>query len=327
MEGFQAVDTAERLLGLLSLLQRRTHWPAEELAERLGITTRTVRRDVTRLRAYGYPVEAFAGHGGGYQLGRGSHLPPLLLDDDETLAVALGLSLVGYAAVDGLNDAATAAVTKIHQLLPAHLRTRLDALETVTFTGFADRGARHDGKTFATLTRAASTHVTATFDYVDHHGVASQRHVEPTQLVRTQHHWYVVAFDLDRFDWRTFRLDRIGRPELTSQRCAERTGPDPREFVERRLPDDRFAHQASIFVDAPIDEVRAKVLPAIATVHADIEGTVVRVATDDLEWLACYLMGLPWPFRVREPTELRRIVRRRAADIAARHRPSGQVPP
>jgi predicted DNA-binding transcriptional regulator YafY len=313
------MDTAERLLALLALLQRRMHWAADELAERLGVTTRTVRRDITRLRTYGYPVEAFAGHGGGYQLGRGSQLPPLLLDDDETLAVALGLDLVAYAAIDDLDDAAMAALGKIHQLIPTRLRARLDDLDAISFIALDRGGAVSDRRHFTTVARAASTRTTIAFDYIDHHGAASHRTVEPTRLVHSAGEWYVVAFDLDRLDWRTFRLDRVQRLELGSARFANRPGPEPEELVSRRLPDDVFEFHASIAVDAPVDEVRAR-LQRVASVDDRGPGTLVQMSTDDLEWLAGFLMALPWSFEVLEPRQLRRIVERRARAVASRHR-------
>jgi predicted DNA-binding transcriptional regulator YafY len=222
------MDTAERLLRLLGLLQRRLDWSADELAERLDVTTRTVRRDVTRLRSYGYPIEAFAGHGGGYQLGPGATLPPLVLDPDEAVAVALGLRLTAYAGLDGIDDAAQSALAKIEKLLPSGSRERLEDFGSVTVADPAT-DTLTDRRNFTLFTRGAATQLIVECDYVDQHGAATVRRLEPLQLVFANRRWYVAAFDLDRDDWRTFRLDRVSRPRLTSQRFRQRPGPDPAE--------------------------------------------------------------------------------------------------
>ncbi len=318
------MDTAERLLVLLGLLQHRWHWPADELADRLGVTPRTVRRDVVRLRTYGYPVDAFAGHGGGYQLGRGGSLPPLLLDDDETLAVALGLGVVGTAAIAGIDDAALSALGKIEQLLPARLRTRLDDLGMVTVTPFAPTGAsRADRRVITSLARASSARLVVEFGYVDGRGAASRRRVEPVRLVHVRHAWYLAAFDLDRNDWRTFRADRIASVDLGDLRFAPRDGPDPVELVSRAAPPSAFDHRAVVAVAAAPDEVRHRVPTSIAQVEPGgrhgAESSTLVIGADDLDWLATYLMGLPWEFEVIEPGSLRQLVRRRARALAARH--------
>jgi predicted DNA-binding transcriptional regulator YafY len=319
------VDTAERLLALLGLLQHRWHWSADELADRLEVTTRTVRRDVSRLRSYGYPVEAFAGHGGGYQLGRGASLPPLLLDDDETMAVAFGLGVVGVAAttgIAGVDDAAVSALGKIEQLLPARLRSRLDDLHTATSASVRDPRSLPDRRLVMALAHAVSARRVTAFDYVDGRGVTSRRDVEPMRLVRLRHAWYLAAFDLGRDDWRTFRLDRIASIDVTDARCSERSGPDPVELVSRAAPPSAFDHRAVVLIDATPDEIRRVVTPAIADLEPRSTagtGTTATIGTDDLDWLAGYLMGLPWPFEVLEPAALRRRIADRAGALASRH--------
>jgi predicted DNA-binding transcriptional regulator YafY len=331
------VETAERLLALLGLLQHRWQWSADELADRLAVTTRTVRRDVARLRSYGYPVEAFAGHGGGYQLGRGASLPPLLLDDDETMAVAFGLGVVGVSAgtgVAGVDDAAVSALGKIEQLLPLRLRSRLDELDTATVVLVRDQSAPADRRLVTALAHAVAARRVTAFDYVDGRGAPSRREVEPVRLVRLRHAWYLAAFDLGRNDWRTFRLDRIASIDVTETRCALRSGPDPVELVSRAAPTAAFAHRAVVAVAAAPDEVRRLVSTAIADLEprtadgsADDDGTTATIATtatigtDDLEWLAGYLMGLPWQFEVLEPPALRQCIAERAGALAARHAP------
>jgi predicted DNA-binding transcriptional regulator YafY len=331
------MDTAERLLALLGLLQRRLHWSADDLADELAVTTRTVRRDVVRLRTYGYPVEAFAGHGGGYQLGRGGSLPPLLLDDDETLAVALGLGVVGAAAIAGIDEAAVSALGKIEQLLPARLRSRLEDLGAASFTSFAGSAASPvspgDRRAFTSLARAASGRVHVGFDYIDGRGATSRRRVEPVRLVHVRRTWYLAAFDLDRDDWRTFRLDRISAVELEPGRFPLRVGPDPVELVTRSAPPSWFEYRARVEVACSPDEARQRVPEQIGQLEVgpSASGTgstrdgaggstcVLVIGTDDLEWLGGYLIGLPWAFDVLEPAALRAIVRRRAAAIVATH--------
>ncbi len=321
------MDTAERLLALLGLLQHRWHWSADELAERLEVTTRTVRRDVARLRTYGYPVEAFAGHGGGYQLGRGASLPPLLLDDDETMAVAFGLGVVGVAAttgVAGVDDAAVSALGKIEQLLPLRLRSRLDDLDAATVVPFRDQGSLPDRRLVMALAHAVSAGRVTAFDYVDGRGATSRREVEPVRLVRLRHAWYLAAFDLGRDDWRTFRLDRIASIDVTDARWSARPGPDPVELVSRAAPPSAFDHRAVVSIEAPPDEVRRIVSKAIADLEPgskDGRGTTATIGTDDLDWLAGYLMGLPWPFEVLAPDALRQRIADRAGALASRHAP------
>jgi predicted DNA-binding transcriptional regulator YafY len=317
------VDTAERLLVLLGLLQRRLDWSADELADRLGVTSRTVRRDVTRLRSYGYPVEAFAGHGGGYQLGRGGKLPPLLLGDDETLAVALGLRTVSYAALADVDEAALSALGKIEQLLPNRLRERLDDLDSVTFTDLApDHATDTSGHhvSFVTLARACATRTTTTFGYIDQRGAASRRQVEPVRLLHANRRWYLVAYDTDRDDWRTFRLDRLSDVDATSERFFERAGPDPAELLERTIPADSFTFQATVHVECSADEARQRVPRSIASITSSGEHCTLLIGTDDVPWLARYLLGLPWSFEVVEPPRLRSEVRTITRAISVRHR-------
>jgi predicted DNA-binding transcriptional regulator YafY len=316
------VDTAERLLALLGLLQRRLDWSADDLAERLDVTTRTIRRDVTRLRSYGYPVEAFAGHGGGYQLGRGGTLPPLLLDDDESLAVALGLRLTTFAALTGIDDAAVSALGKIEQLLPLRLRERLDHLDAVTIVDVRERGTdpvTGDRRTFTALARAAAGRFAVEFDYMDQRRAGSHRHVEPVRLVHARSHWYLVAYDLDRNDWRTFRVDRLTGAEVTAQRFSHRDGPDPIDLVEAAAPPDAFSYRAIVRVDCTPAEAIARIPPSIAVVSRSRPGCKLTIGTDDLAWLAHYLMSLPWPFEVLGPDALRAEVATVAGAVAARH--------
>lgn len=317
------MDTTERLLALLGLLQRRLDWSADDLAERLEVTTRTIRRDVARLRNYGYPVEAFAGHGGGYQLGRGGTLPPLLLDEDESLAVALGLRLTGFAALTGIDTAALSALGKIEKLLPHRLRQRLDHLDAIAII---DTQRRHstadDRRTFTTLARASACRLTATFDYIDQHSTRSCRRVEPTRLVHARVRWYLVAYDLDRDDWRTFRLDRITDAETTTHRFSYRDGPDPIELVQAAAPPNAFTIQATVRLDCAAAEAVTRIPASIAVITANTTNTAtctLTIGTDDEPWLARYLMSLPWTFEVLAPDNLRAHIAATTQAITTRH--------
>lgn len=312
------MDTAERLLRLLGLLQRRLDWSADELAERLDVTTRTIRRDVSRLRSYGYQIEAFAGHGGGYHLGPGATLPPLVLDPDEAVAVALGLRLTAYAGVAGIDDAAQSALAKIEKLLPSGSRERVDEVRSVTFADLASDTSTARGN-FTVFTRAAATQQIVECDYLDRLGAATVRRLEPVQLVFANRCWYVAAYDLDRDDWRTFRLDRVSQPHVTSQRFRQRPGPDPAELVQQFAPPEAFAHQAKISAECTADTARRHIPASIAAVDPDGDRCRLTVGTDDLDWLTCYMLALPFAFEVEAPEELRTSVRRLARAIASRH--------
>jgi predicted DNA-binding transcriptional regulator YafY len=271
----------------------------------------------------GYAVEAFAGHGGGYRLGRGGALPPLLLDDDESLAVALGLRLTGFAALPDIDEAAMSALAKIEQLLPLRLRERLDHLDAITIIDPHRPGAvdvLDARRTFTTLARASACGLTATFDYIDQHSPFSRRRVEPSRLVHTRARWYLVAYDLDRNDWRTFRLDRITRPDVTSHRSAHRDGPDPIELVESAAPPEAFTMQATVRLNCTTAEAATRIPPSIAVIAAVADNVcTLTIGTDDETWLIGYLMSLLWEFEVVNPRYLRARVAACARTIAARH--------
>ena len=200
----------ERVLALLALLQQRQTWSGSELAERLGTTTRTVRRDVDRLRELGYPVNATQGVAGGYRLGAGRALPPLLLDDAEAVAVAVSLRLAAGGTVAGASEAALRALTKLDQVLPSRLRHRVrgihDSISTLPGSAAAEAV---DADALVAIAGACRDQVRLEFAYADRSGAGTQRRVEPYALVATGRRWYLMAYDLDRDDWRTFRLDRI----------------------------------------------------------------------------------------------------------------------
>jgi predicted DNA-binding transcriptional regulator YafY len=219
------MDPAARLLRLLSLLQAQPKWAAAELASRLGVGERTIRRDVTRLRALGYPVTTSPGLTG-YELGAGGRLPPLLLDDDEAVAIALGLRLATTAAITGVEASAVAALAKIDQVLPSHVRERIHALETATIHLQRSQAETVDAETLIILTTGSRRRERVTFTYSDHAGTTSRRRTEPFRVVHTGRRWYLVARDVDRDDWRTFRVDRVTEPELTGHQFELKDPPD-----------------------------------------------------------------------------------------------------
>lgn len=314
------MDSAERLLKMLALLEGRIDWTAEELARRLEVTTRTVRRDVTRLRSLGYPVEALAGPGGGYRLGAGGKLPPLLLDDEEALAVALGLRVAAAAAVGGLEDASLSALSKLEHVLPPRLRTQLEDVSEATVSTVGTSASPADPTSLAIAASAARSRQRLRFSYTDGEGRRTERHTEPLQLVHTGRRWYLVAYDLDREDWRTFRLDRLSSPKATGMRSSRRPAPDPVSLVQRGVAVDAYSTRAVVRLPVPVAEAVRVIAPTVGALEpSDDGGTVLTIGGDDLEWLARFLLGLPWDFSVESPQELHRELFRIGARLVAAH--------
>ncbi|KUF18092.1 helix-turn-helix transcriptional regulator [Streptomyces silvensis] len=253
-------DMTARVLRLLSLLQTRREWAGEELAERLRVTARTLRRDIDRLRDMGYPVHSARGHGGGYRLASGTALPPLVLDDDEAVVVAVALRTAA-GGLTGMEDSALQALAKLEQVLPRRLRGRVAALQT-TLTGISweDRGPRADPALLATLAGACRDHEIVTFGYTTRDGTPAPRRAEPCHLIASGGLWYLLAHDTDRDDWRLFRLDRMADPAPTGRRVPPRPVPggDAAAFVAAQLTAAPARHRAVATVDAPADHVRAR---------------------------------------------------------------------
>jgi predicted DNA-binding transcriptional regulator YafY len=301
------MDKAERLLRLLGLLEGRIDWTAEELGNRLGVTTRTIRRDIGRLRELGYPVEALAGPGGGYRLGAGAKLPPLLLDDEEALVVALGLRLATSAAVDGLEDASLSALAKLENVLPPKLRSRLSDISSATVSSPGRRGDAVGHEELAVTAAAANNGQRIRFSYTDAEGRNSARHVEPLHLVHTGRRWYLVAFDLDRDDWRTFRLDRVDKPKATGFRSAKRASPDPVEMVRRGITIEAWNFRAEVHLSVSADHARRVIPDYVGTLEEiDEHNSTLLIGADEPTWLARYLVGLPFDFRLEGSPELAR---------------------
>jgi predicted DNA-binding transcriptional regulator YafY len=306
-------NTSARMLRLLSLLQTHRYWPGGELAERLEVSPRTLRRDVDRLRELGYPVDAARGVAGGYQLQAGAAVPPLLLDDDEAVAIAVGLRTAAAGAVSGFEETSVRALAKVIQLLPPRLRRRIDALQAATAPGVFGGGPTLDATTLTTLAMACRGEERLRFDYTPRDRPASARYVEPHRLVSLGRRWYLVAWDLDRGDWRSFRVDRLTAPALTGARFRPRDipGGDPVAWMRTRLVAMPSKYDVSIVFRTPADAVVSLVGQWVTVEPLDDASCRMRMNVDDLNWPLWILGSLGADFTIESPPELR--VRARAA--------------
>jgi predicted DNA-binding transcriptional regulator YafY len=294
-------DSAARLLQLLSLLQQR-QWTGGDLAERLGVTERTLRRDVERLRALGYPVTGDRGVAGGYRLGAGGTLPPLLLDDDEATAVAIALRAV--SGVDGIADTAVSALAKLEQVLPARLKHRITALQQTTLA-LPQWATTSDPDSLAAVAVACRGQHRIRFTYTDHSGKTSKRHAEPHRLVHSGRHWYLVARDLDRAQWRAFRADRIAEPLDTGERFVPHDPPDAAEFVADAVTTAPYPHQARVLLHAPIQRAAERFPSTSGTLTATGPDTCeLTIGAHSLDAMVVHLGTLDFGCTVLEPPEL-----------------------
>jgi predicted DNA-binding transcriptional regulator YafY len=299
-------ETSSRLLELLSLLQGRRDWPGGELADRLEVSRRTVRRDVDRLRELGYPIESLAGPAGGYRLQSGTAMPPLLLDDDEAVAIAVGLRSAAASAVAGIEEASLRALVKLEQVLPSRLRPRLRALQSATTIPVG--GPTVDPQCLTTLGAACRDTEMVRFAYLDREGKESRREVEPHSLVNRGRRWYLVAWDRRREDWRTFRLDRVARPAPIGVRFRQRKLPakDPAEYVKRSISAMPSRFEARILLRASADDVGNRFGGGWGRLEPiDERSCEFRTGDDDLDWLALRIAMLGVDFEVLDPPELR----------------------
>jgi predicted DNA-binding transcriptional regulator YafY len=310
------MSTSERMLRLLSLLQTHRYWPGPELSERLEVSARTLRRDVDRLRELGYTVDAVRGAAGGYQLRAGGSLPPLLLEDEEAVAIAVGLRTAATSAVSGTDDWSVQALSKVLSLMPPRLRRQMDAVASQTDSPGPWEGAPVvDAAVLTTLAQACRDSEVLRFDYTAREAEVTHRRVEPLRLVSLGRRWYLVAYDRDRADWRSFRLDRIAAPEPTGQRFRARDLPaeDALAFVQqgiRRMPQ-RYAVRVRVAMAA--DDLAAGV-GRWGTVTEDGEGCVLEMNVDDLDWPVMVLAGSGAELVVESPPELAEKV----AEVGAR---------
>jgi predicted DNA-binding transcriptional regulator YafY len=302
----QAMSTSARMLRLLSLLQTHRFWSGGELAERLEVTERTLRRDVDRLRDLGYPVNATPGVGGGYQLEAGTVLPPLLLDDDEAIAIAVGLRTSAGGAVAGAQETSVRALAKVIRMMPPRLRRQADALAAATAPPAFSDGPTVDAGALAILAGAAQDAEVVRFEYRPRTGSPATRTVEPHRLVPLGRRWYLVAWDLDREDWRTFRIDRLDDPRSIRRRFVARKipGDDAAAFVQAQLGSAPARFEIEAVIELPVADVERLVGRWGSVERMAETSSRIRMNVDQLDWPAMVLAASGAPFRVVGPPEL-----------------------
>ncbi|TDC87763.1 YafY family transcriptional regulator [Nonomuraea deserti] len=300
------LETSARLLKLLSLLQAHKEWSGPELSTRLGVSTRTIRNDVERLRTLGYPVHATPGVAGGYRLGAGAALPPLLLDDDEAVAVAVGLGRAAGGGVEGIEESSVRALAKLEQVLPSRLRRRVGTLNAYTVQMPGATQAMVSPEVLTTIAGAARDHERLRFDYTGHDDYSSVRDVEPHRLVHRRGRWYLVAYDVERQDWRTFRVDRMrprtpGGPRFAPRELPE--GGDVAAYVEKGVSTAMWRFRATVLLHAPAEQIEAMRLGL--EVEPVGEATCrIELGNDDLHGMAVWIGFLGVDFEVLDPPEL-----------------------
>ena len=301
------MSSSTRMLQLLSLLQTHRYWPGHELAGRLEVSDRTLRRDVDRLRDLGYPVHASRGAAGGYQLQAGAAMPPLLLDDEEAVAIVVGLQAAAGDMVEGIEEVSVRAMSKVTQVMPPRLRRRVDALAAYAVPAvWSSNGPTVDSDVLATLALACRDDERVGFGYRTRAGDDMARAVEPHRLVSVGRRWYLVGYDLTRHDWRSFRLDRMSEVVTTGVRFRQRElpGGDAAEFVKGGLRNLRQRHDVSVLVHTDADAVRRRVSRWGQVEELGEERCRLTMQVDDLAWTMFVLAGLEAPFDIEGPTEL-----------------------
>jgi predicted DNA-binding transcriptional regulator YafY len=299
-------ETSGRLLRLLALLQARREWAGGELADRLGVSGRTIRRDIERLRELGYPVESLTGPAGGYRLRPGTEIPPLLLDDDEAIAIAVGLGTAARSSVTGIEETAVRALVKLEQVLPAHLSRRVRALGSAVVSPPAG-GPTVDPHHLTVIAAACRDSECLRFAYRTRDGAESRRQVEPHALVNFGRRWYLVAWDRGREDWRSFRVDRLARPASTGTRFTARELPaaDAAAFVNESIMGSPHRYEARATLHAAAQDLEGRIPSHWGTVEPiDAHSCEYRAGDDDLNWLALRVTMLPVDFDLHEPPEL-----------------------
>ncbi len=297
-------ETTARILKLLSLLQARRVWTGGELMVRLSVSERTLRRDVERLRDMGYPVGGTPGPFGGYQLEAGADMPPLLLDDEEAVAIAMGLLTAAGGTIQGIEEISLRALSKLETVLPPRLRRRINMLQE-TVVPMIRAWVKVDSGTLTTLAQACRDLERVRFTYTSRTGEETDRHVEPHQVVSLGSRWYLVAWDRDREDWRTFRLDRIADPRPTKFTFKPRKlpGGNAATFVTESLRSIPMKFRVVATVHAPAEEITAKVYGGKVEPLGK-RRCQVKIDGDQLEWLAFQISSLGVEFQIHEPKEL-----------------------
>jgi predicted DNA-binding transcriptional regulator YafY len=301
-------NTSTRTLRLLSLLQTHRYWPGAELADRLQVSLRTLRRDIDRLRELGYPVQAQRGVEGGYQLAAGAALPPLVIDDEEAVALAVGLQAAAESAVEGIAESSVRALAKVVQVMPARLRRRVEALRAMTVPASWGGPAQLavDPGVLTGVALACRDSERLRFGYTAAGGQRTARHVEPLRLVSLRRRWYLVGYDLDRLAWRSFRVDRLSGPEGTGARFRPRELPaaDAAAFVRAGIDSVQAGYEVEVLVDAPAAAVRERIGRWSTVEEAGAGRSRVRMTTDSLDWPVMALGAVGADFDVISPPEL-----------------------
>lgn len=309
------LDTSARLLRLLGLLQSHREWSGTGLADELGVSCRTVRRDVDKLRLLGYPITAIGGVGGGYQLAAGASLPPLLLDDDEAVAVAVGLRTATSGTITGIAETSVRALAKLDQVLPSRLRYQVNTISSAVLS-MPHAGPTVDSSTLTEIATAIRDSRRLRFDYVAGDGRDSAREAEPYRLVNNGRRWYLFCWDVHREDWRTFRVDRLrlrtpGGPRFTAR---EMPADDLAAYLVQNLSRSPYRYQARLTMHGSAAQVSAEVPPSIGVVEPVDERTcTLRIGSDDLDHLAVWIAAFGFDFDIHEPPELAEHMRTLAA--------------
>ncbi|WP_256916613.1 helix-turn-helix transcriptional regulator [Streptomyces hilarionis] len=310
------ISTSARLLRLVSLLSARPSWTCGELAERMEVTARTVRRDIVRLRELGYGIESDPGPWGGYRLGGGTRIPPLVLDDEEALAVAVGLREAALSGVMGSDQAALSALLKLRQVLPPPIADRLGDMDAAfVHTPRPDEPQIAPG-TLLDLATACRRGERARLSYRDREGRATVRDVDPYRLVHTGRRWYFVARDVKRGEWRTFRADRVGHIRPTGQAVELVDSPDPALLVSRSIASGSYPLYVTIRLPLPMNQA-LRLIPATVGSHRQDgpDATIVDIGGPHADGLAKYLLTLGTPLRVLAPDDVREALVRRAREL------------
>ena len=299
-------DTSARLLRLLSLLQTPRDWPGSELAERLQVSRRTIRRDIQRLRDLGYPVQATMGAVGGYRLVAGTAMPPLLLDDEEAVAVAVGLRTAANGTVTGIEEASVRALAKLEQVLPSRLRYRVSALHSVTLP-LPGAQALVDPVVLTVIATAAHDRQRIRFRYTSHDGTQGTRAAEPHHLVHTGRRWYLLGWDPTNNGWRTFRADRMTSPQITGPRFTPRDPPggDAAAYVSRSVSSAPYRYQARIRLHLPAQAAAERLPPTVGHLQADGEhACILHTGAESPDVLAIYVAIIGAEFEILDPPDL-----------------------
>ncbi|MDP9073082.1 MAG: YafY family transcriptional regulator [Actinomycetota bacterium] len=300
-------NTSTRTLRLLSLLQTHRYWPGAELARQLEVSGRTLRRDIDRLRELGYPVEADRGVDGGYRLAAGAAMPPLLLDDDEAVALVVGLQAAAHAGIAGVAESSVRALAKVVQVMPPRLRKRADALRAMTVPGpWGRETATVDPGLLTTMAQACRDTERVRFAYTAHGGEETDRYVEPHRLVSLGRRWYLVGYDLTRHDWRSFRLDRVHHPATTREHFPSRPPPggDAAAFVRAGIDNLPAPHTVEALIHAPSSTVQAHIGTWGTVEPVGPDQCLLRMTADSLDWPAMALGALKADFDIVSPPEL-----------------------